>query len=170
MIDDILRTLDNLSEYVPEYDSRFSSYRLTALVWLQGWNDLVWWPFVEEYGRNLENLIRDVRADLSSPDLPVVIGELGQHGAVLDPRQRGTPRVLAMRMQQRAVTLLPDFCNTTLFVPTAPYVVPSRNGTTRYYNGQYHYGGRADTYFHIGQALGRGVLTLAQDLETAAAG
>jgi Carbohydrate esterase, sialic acid-specific acetylesterase len=162
MVEDVLETLHDLPRHVPHYDPKSSTYRLVGLVWFQGWNDVISWPYVEEYGSNLRNLVRDVRRDLSAPDLPVVVGELGQDGTVLDPRQRATPRVLAMRTQQHAVTLLPEFVNTTRYVPTARYVVPSRNGTTHYYNGDYHYGGRADTFFHIGQAMGRAVEELAQ--------
>jgi Carbohydrate esterase, sialic acid-specific acetylesterase len=162
MVEDVLETLRSLPQHVPDYDPKASTYNLMGLVWFQGWNDVISWPFVEEYGSNLRNFVRDVRRDLSAPNLPVVVGELGQHGTVLDPRQRFTPRVLAMRTQQHAVTLLPEFVSTTRYVPTARYVVPSRNGTTHYYNGEYHYGGRADTFFHIGQAMGRAVVDLAQ--------
>ena len=72
------------------------------------------------------------------------------------PEGRATNRVLGLRAAQHSVTLLPDFLNNTLFVRTAPYAV--LNDTN--YNGIYHYNGRADTYFHIGQALGQGMLTL----------
>jgi hypothetical protein len=86
--------------------------------------------------------------------LLLVIGELGMHG--MDPQGQGSDRVLAMRAAQHSVTLLDEFVNTTLFVRTAPYAV--LNGTS--YNGIYHYNGRADTYFYIGQAMGQGMLHL----------
>ena len=72
------------------------------------------------------------------------------------PYGRGTDRILGLRAAQHSVTLLPEFVNTTLFVRTAPYAVLNET----IYNGIYHYNGRADTYFHIGQALGQGMLTL----------
>jgi hypothetical protein len=83
-----------------------------------------------------------------------VIGELGMHG--MDPQGQGSDRVLALRAAQHSVTLLDEFVNTTLFVRTAPYAV--LNGTS--YNGIYHYNGRADTYFYMGQAMGLGMLHL----------
>jgi hypothetical protein len=83
-----------------------------------------------------------------------VIGELGMHG--MNVTGPGTDRVLALRAAQHSVTLMEEFKDTTLFVRTAPYTV--MNGTV--YNGIYHYYGRADTYFHIGQAFGRGMLQL----------
>jgi len=74
------------------------------------------------------------------------------HG--LNPQGRGVNRILAMRAAEHSVTLMKEFKNNTLFVRTAPYAV--LNGTN--YNGIYHYNGRADTYFHIGQAFGKGML------------
>lgn len=87
-----------------------------------------------------------------------VIGELGMHGTNVTGRE--TPRVLGMRRAQRDVTLSPEFQTTSRFVPTATYVVS--NGTT--YNGIYHYYGRADTYFHIGKALGDGMLQILDEI------
>jgi hypothetical protein len=86
--------------------------------------------------------------------LSVVVGELGMHGT--RPSGKGHDRVLAMRAAQRSVTLLNEFRNNTMFVRTAPLAV--LDGDT--YNGIYHYNGRADTYFHIGQAFGNGMLQL----------
>lgn len=137
------------------------------------------WTKVYEYGENLEHFIRDVRLDFDAPempfsksafvtfylyttghgsyslfDMPLVIGELGMHG--MNPTGHGSDRVLAMRATQHSVALLPEFSKNTMFVRTAPYVV--LNGTT--YNGEYHYNGRADTFFHMGQAFGNGLLKL----------
>lgn len=95
-----------------------------------------------------------MRLDLDAPELPFVVGELGMHG--LEPVGRGSDRVMALRAAERNVTLMPEFANNTLFVPTAQYVIS--NGTS--YSGGYHYFGRADTYYHIGRAFGRGMLQL----------
>jgi hypothetical protein len=70
------------------------------------------------------------------------------HG--LNPGGREAGRVYAMRAAQQNVCQYAEFQNNTIFVPTALYAV--LNGTT--YNGIHHYYGRADTYFHIGQAFG----------------
>ena len=51
------------------------------------------------------------------------------------------------------------------YLRTAPYVVS--NGSK--YNGAYHYYGRADTYFHIGQAFGRGALRLLKSVSSSKA-
>lgn len=96
------------------------------------------WDTVNEYAFNLANLIRDVRLEMGTPNLPFIIGELGQAG--LHPTGKGSDRHLAMRAAQKNVTLLPEFAQTTLYIPTALYV---RENLTSYNKG-FHYFGRAD--------------------------
>jgi hypothetical protein len=154
MISDIQDSLDNVvPTLIPGYDEDVG-YVLAGYVWFQGWNDLIDEAKVEEYGSNLANLIRDVREDLDAPEMPFIVGELGMHG--IDPQGRARDRVLAMRKAEKEVTLMDEFRNNSLFVPTSPYVVS--NGT--HYNGDYHYFGRADTYCKIGHAFGEAMLKL----------
>lgn len=150
MIEEVLNTLNNIQDHVPDA----TDYDLEGFVWFQGWNDLTHGPMVEEYGENLEHLIRDVRLDLNAPDLPFVIGEVGQHGTA--PGGRGAKRAMALRKVQKDVTLLPEFQGTTKFVPTASYTVSDGES----FNQGYHYYGRADTFFHIGKAMGETMLEL----------
>ena len=67
-------------------------------------------------------------------------------------------KVMGMRAAQRTVCLLDEFINTTIFVSTAQHAV--LDGAK--YNEIYHYYGRADTYYHIGQDLGTGMIKLLQ--------
>ncbi|MCA9080396.1 MAG: hypothetical protein KDA58_07545, partial [Planctomycetaceae bacterium] len=53
---------------------------LTGFVWMQGWNDMINDQSREEYADNLVHLIHDIRAEFNAPELPVVIGELGNGG------------------------------------------------------------------------------------------
>lgn len=155
MLMDVLDTLRHLDNFLPHHrKEQATEYEIAGFVWFQGWNDMLQWTFVNEYATNLANLIRDVRRDLGVPSLPFIIGELGMHGPV--PKGRGKDRVLRLRAAQLYVSQRSEFRNTSLFVPTSPFVVS--NGS--HFNGAYHYYGRADTYFHIGRAMGRGMLTL----------
>jgi hypothetical protein len=81
MISDTLDTLDNLTNLVPGYDPD-AGYELEGFIWFQGWNDMVDSSFkkVDEYEFNLANLIRDVRDDLDAPEMPFVVGGMGQRG------------------------------------------------------------------------------------------
>lgn len=74
MLAQVREALANLKKDFPSYDGR--GYELAGFVWYHGWNDgCDPQRAVPEYEQNLVNLIRDIRRDLSSPDLPVVIGE-----------------------------------------------------------------------------------------------
>lgn len=66
MIQEVLDTLDNIEKYVP----RVNAYDISGFVWFQGWNDMLNYPMVYEYGGNLVNFIHDVRSDLDAPHLP----------------------------------------------------------------------------------------------------
>jgi hypothetical protein len=135
MINVIHDTLDHISDYTT---ANSTEYELTGMIWFQGWNDMLDPKYVEEYGANLANFIRDVRKDLNAPNLPIVIGELGMHG--IHPDGKELDRVSSMRAHQEGVTKLDEFAGNTLYVPTAQYVV---SNSTRYvpefhYYGKYH--------------------------------
>jgi hypothetical protein len=154
MIATILDGLAHISTLIPQYDEE-AGYELAGFVWFQGWNDMISWPKVAEYQFNLANLIRDVRADLDVPNMPFVIGELGMKG--LHPTGQGADRYMAMQQAEQAVAMMEEFRNSTMYVPTAKYVIA--NGSS-YSGGEYHYFGRADTYCHIGRAFGEAMLSL----------
>jgi alpha-galactosidase len=132
----------------------YSDYTLSGIVWFQGWNDIVDAQKMNEYGYNLANLIRDMRADLEAPDLPFIVGELGQEG--VNPEERVKEKHFRFRAIQQNVTELSEFKDNSLFVKTSPYVI--KDGES--FDGGYHYSGRADTFFHIGHAFGKGMLQL----------
>jgi Carbohydrate esterase, sialic acid-specific acetylesterase len=71
MIGDVRDTLANISRYIPNCTTHNVQYEISGMVWFQGWNDMLDWRTVGEYGQNLAHLIRDVRRDLNAPSLPV---------------------------------------------------------------------------------------------------
>lgn len=153
-VQDILANLQEIND-------TWTEYSLHGFVWFQGWNDIIDPRKAAEYGPNLANLIRDIRLDLEAPGLPFIIGELGQQGVYPEPRYRN--QHLNFRRTQRSVAYLPEFRNDTMYVKTSPYVV--KDGET--FNGDYHYYGRADTFFHIGHAFAQGVLALMASAKSA---
>jgi len=58
---------------------------LSGFVWFQGWNDMIDRAFTAEYASNLAHLVRDLRKDLGTPDLPVAVAEMGVDGAAAGP-------------------------------------------------------------------------------------
>lgn len=154
MIAQIREALANLKTDFPGYDGR--GYELAGFVWWHGWNDFCDAKLVPEYERNLVNLILDVRRDLESPKLPVVIGELtgpwGTEGETLPPA------AASIRKAQEAVALMPEFRGGVLFVETRDFVRKAEDSPNPGHG--HHEFGNAETYFLVGDALGRGMLKL----------
>jgi len=140
-----------VEKYFPEYDGR--GWEIAGFGWHQGWNDRINQAFNDEYETNLANLIRDVRKELGIDGLPFVIAETGMSG----PDEKH-PRALALMRAQAAVAEYPEFRGNVAFVRTRdfyrpPDVSPSKQG--------YHWNSNAETYFLIGDAMGRAMLHLA---------
>ncbi|MGI9516088.1 MAG: sialate O-acetylesterase, partial [Pirellulaceae bacterium] len=91
-IEHVKNVLADIKAVYPRYDAE-QGYELSGMVWFQGWNDMVdggTYPQRGEpggydaYAQVLGHLIRDIRRDLSSPELPVVIGVMGVGGPTAD--------------------------------------------------------------------------------------
>ncbi|MFP6658205.1 MAG: sialate O-acetylesterase, partial [Pirellulales bacterium] len=121
-------------------------------VWFQGWNDMFNDQARAEYEQNLVNLIKDIRNHFSRADLPVVIGELGNGGP------KAGANMMAIRQAQAAAAARPEFKSTVSFVRTAQFARP-REQSPNVGHG-HHWFGNAESYFLIGDALGRAMIEL----------
>ncbi|MCY3017462.1 MAG: sialate O-acetylesterase [Planctomycetota bacterium] len=165
MVDNVKDTLKNLKTLFPGYDEA-AGYEIAGFVWFSGWND----AGMKDYEEKLANLIKDVRKDLSAPNMPVIIGELGVGG----PTPPGTPET-GVRKDQMAVAARPEFKGTVRYVKTAEYfdmraMQMFRDGTWKGANKEefaklasdrpYHFMGSAKTFFLMGNAIGEGMVEL----------
>ena len=151
MVAEVREALANYQMDFPALDGR--GYELAGFVWYQGWNDGTDpEKAVPVYERNLVNLIHDVRADLKSPRLPVVIGELTGPWVVA-PDAWST-----LRAAQSAAASRPEFRGTVLFVETHAFVRPPDQSPHPGHG--HHEFGNAETYFLVGDALGKAMKTL----------
>jgi alpha-galactosidase len=155
MIAEVRATLADIKNVYPAYQEQ--GYELSGLVWFQGFNDVINDEFRAEYGENMIHFVRDVRKDLGVKDLPVVIGELGMEGVEVNPRY--AHKHYAVRAAQEAPSKMPEFKGTVAFAKTAPLVVMDG----KQYDGGYHYRGRADTFYKIGEAFGAAMLPMLSD-------
>lgn len=126
MVEHVKYVLDDIQRIYPDYDPE-QGFELAGFVWFQGFNDMVGrnvYPLVEadspsprfaKYTEWLGNMIRDLRSDLSAPELPVVIGVMGVGGN--NPNEGNSD----FRASQEAVAAIPEFQGNVLIVPTAPY-------------------------------------------------
>ena len=123
MIEHVKSVLADPKRVCPAYDPA-AGYEISGFVWLQGWNDMVdghTYPNhgkpdrFDLYSKLLAHFIRDVRRDLSAPELPFVIGVMGVGGA------KAGADVVAFRSAMTAPALLPEFKGNVTAVPTAPF-------------------------------------------------
>jgi hypothetical protein len=151
MITEVRTALTNLKTDFPSYDGR--GYELAGFVWYHGWNDGVNpKTAVPEYETNLVNLIRDVRRELAAPKLPIVIGEL------TGPWVQAPPEWEKLRRAQAAAAAHPDLAGTVVFVPTRDFVRLPQDSPNPGHG--HHEFGNAETYFLVGDALGKAMVTL----------
>jgi hypothetical protein len=125
-------------------------YEIAGFAWMQGWNDMVSREAIAEYEVNLVNFVSDVRAALGVPELPFVIGELGNGGAA----EAGGSMHEFRAAQRRGAERLGH----TAFVPTQEFA-RAKELSPNVGHG-HHWFGNAESYFLIGDALGRAVLEL----------
>jgi len=151
MIEDVREAIRRAPTDIPGMDGR--AIELAGLVWYHGWNDGCDPDVaVPQYAENLANLIRDVRRDLSVPDMPVVVGEIT--GPWIEaPGEWG-----ALRAQQAKAAALPEWKGRVAFVPTAAYI--RDRGESPHPTHDHHEWGNAETYIRVGDALGRAMRAL----------
>jgi hypothetical protein len=151
MIAEVREALANLQRDFPRYDGR--GYELAGFFWYHGWNDGVDPKnAVPQYETNLVNLIHDVRRDLHAPHLPVVIGEL------TGPWVDAPDEWAALRRAQASAAARRELHGNVLFVPTHDFVRPAEDSPNPGHG--HHEFGNAETYFLVGDALGKGMVRL----------
>ena len=164
MMKEISVNLKELKKRFPQYDGR--GYELSGFVWFQGWNDMYGF-FPQEYAKNMENFIRDVRKKLKSPNLPFVIGIMGQNGF-----KEAQGNMAIVKTAQASMNNIADFKGNVKAIPTDIYwdkkaneAYPTwrKNLETWKLIGSdfpYHYLGSTITFSKIGRAFGKTMLEL----------
>ncbi len=144
MIEEIHAALDKLED---------DSYQLAGFVWMQGWNDMVTRPAIPEYADNLVNLAKDIRNEFITPQLPFIVGELGNGGPV---EKAGS--MADFRKAQREGTARME---NAIFVETAAFARPKELSPNVGHG--HHWFGNAESYFLIGDALARAAIKLIEN-------
>ena len=131
-IEHVKKVLLDIKRVCPDYDAE-KGYELAGLVWFQGWNDMVdrgTYPSRDRsggyasYTEGLVHFIRDVRRDLSAPQLPFVIGVMGVGGPVdqyLPEQRRYSGIHQNFRSAMAAPASMPEFRDNTVAVLTEEY-------------------------------------------------
>lgn len=165
MMKEIDATLRELETRFPDYKGQ--GYEISGFVWFQGWNDMFNPDFLENYGKHMANFIRDVRKDLKSPDLPFVIGQMGQNGP-----EGGSDKMQTIKDAQASMEAIAEFKGNVKVVKTdvfwdrrAAELVKNWKEHIDEWNKVgsdygYHYLGSAITFSKIGRAFGEATLEL----------
>ena len=107
-----------------------------------------------EYEENLANLVRDIRKDLNIPKLPFVIGEQTAGG----DSGRNQNAWAALRKAQAAVAEREEFRGSVALAPTHQFLrKPAESPMPSHAHHSYC---NAETYFLVGDALGKAMLEL----------
>jgi alpha-galactosidase len=132
MVEHVKKVLGDIKRVYPDYDPA-RGYELAGFVWFQGWNDMVdggTYPErgkpggYDQYSEVLAHFIRDVRKDLSAPDMPFVIGVMGAGGPVAKygpEKQRYAGVHSEFRKAMAAPAELPEFKDNVAAVWTENY-------------------------------------------------
>ncbi len=152
MVDGIKKTLAKIEKVVPGY--RGQGYELAGFVWFQGHKDGGSPEGVAEYEKHLVHLIQDVRKEFQVPQLPVAVATIGFDGEKMGENYLG---ILKAQMAVGDPKVHPQFSGSVVSVDTRPFwreVVESPK------NEGYHYHRNAETYYRVGDALGRAMVGL----------
>lgn len=129
MIEHVKKVLADIKRVYPGYNAT-RGYELAGFVWFQGWNDMVdrgVYPNRDktggynQYSKVMAHLIRDVRKDLTAPNLPFVIGVMGAGGPVArygPDQQRYAGIHQNFRDAMAAPASLPEFKGRVIAVKT----------------------------------------------------
>jgi len=147
---EVKESLDNAAKEFPSLEGR--QLEITGFIWFQGWNDMFDKDALAEYETNLTHLIKDVRKEYNKPKLPVIIGELGNGGP------KAGENMLAIRAAQKAAAARKEFDGTVKFVSTTAFARPKENSPNVGHG--HHWFGNAESYFLIGDALGKAMVEL----------
>ena len=150
MIEEINQGLDSAAKEIPSFENH--KLKLSGFVWFQGWNDMVDDSARKAYQKNLTHLIQDVREQLKTPELPFVVAGLGNNG------RKANGKIKQIRKSQLAVTEHAVFNDNVAFAQTFTFARPNTESPNVGHG--HHWYGNAESYFLIGRAMGKEMLTL----------
>ena len=146
---DVARAKKVLSEFDKYYPGA-KKYEIAGFFWWQGDRDSRSAALSSRYEKNLVHLIKTLRKDFDAPNAKFVSASLGQtkKGAT-----NGGGKILnAMMAVDGTSGKYPEFKGNVAAVYTHPL---SKGGSS---GG--HYGGNAETYMNVGEAMGKAMVEL----------
>jgi hypothetical protein len=152
MLEGVNKTLAMIDKVVPGYKGQ--GYEIAGFAWFQGHKDSFTEELIDEYEKNLANLINDVRKEFKAPKLPAVVATVGFQGHNMDEK---FVRIFNAQMAVSDPGKHPEFAGNVASVNTRDFWREVDESPT---NQDYHYNRNAETYMLIGDAIGRAMVGL----------
>lgn len=137
--------LDELEKYYPGANR----YEIAGFFWWQGDKDRYDAVHASRYEQNLVHLIKQLRKDFDAPDAKFVCATLGQTEKNADGNEGN---ILDAMFAVSDASKYPQFKGNVATVYTHPL---SQGGASNS-----HYGGNAETYMNVGEAMGQAMVAL----------
>ncbi len=165
MMKEVEETFANYETLFPALKGK--TLEMAGFVWFQGFNDMFGDYAPAEYAQNLKLLIADVRKDLKTPNLPIVIAAMGNNGS--KPAKNA---MLTVQTAQLSMNDVPEFAGNVKAFPTdvlvdkaAEELFPTWKQNFEQWklvgsDRPYHYLGSAIWYTRIGHAMGKAMIGL----------
>jgi len=140
------KVLSELEKYYPDA----KKYEIAGFFWWQGDKDRYDDTFAQNYEKNLVQLIKQLRKDFNAPNAKFVCATLGQ-------TERGAEgndgKILGGQLAVDGKTgKYPEFKGNVATVYSQPLCHGGSSAS--------HYGGNAETYMDVGEAMGKAMLDL----------
>jgi alpha-galactosidase len=155
MLATIYDVLNNLNKYVPDYSGE--GYEIAGFAWHQGWNDRINKTANAAYESNMVHLIKDVRRDLGTPNLPVVIATTGMRSY-----KENDPNELSLINAQLAVKSHPEFKGNVDVVDTRDFWRAREDSPAKQ---NYHWNRNAETYLLIGESMANAMVGMLKEYD-----
>jgi hypothetical protein len=143
---DAKKALADLGKHYPDA----KSYEVAGFFFWQGERDAGSEALSNRYEQNLVHFIKQLRKDFNSPNAKFVLGTLGE---ATKGSTGNTGKVLAAHLAVDGTTgKYPEFKGNVATIYTNPM---AQGGS-----GNGHYGGKAEVYMDVGEAMGRAMTEL----------
>nr|NIP54583.1 hypothetical protein [Phycisphaerae bacterium]NIS53435.1 hypothetical protein [Phycisphaerae bacterium]NIU12102.1 hypothetical protein [Phycisphaerae bacterium] len=157
----VVDILDNFATEYPEYASQ--GFEIAGFVWWQGHKDQ-YEPMASRYEQNMVNFIKEIRAYYENrypantePNAPFVLATIAFDGGWDNTSQNFLTIANAQLSVSGETGNYPEFAGNVRTMEARGYW---RDSTVSPTGTGYHYNYNAETYMLVGDALGRGMISL----------
>ena len=148
--DDDTRNAKKILAELDKYYPGAKGYEIAGFVWWQGEKDAGTPAYAERYETNLVQLIKSLRKDFNAPNAKFVCATMGE--AVKGKTGNNTAKIMEAHLAVSDPAKHPEFKGTVATVYTHDM---AQGGS-----GNGHYGGNAEVYMDVGEAMGQAMVDL----------